>query len=99
LYFAKGYKTYHLTTSDLDYWGVIYDLDAFTDEFQELPLCMEVAYLDTNFGLEISRIISGTSIKSYWSYSAYNNDHMGSIGNKPKGWLYHRDTDTYGVLV
>jgi hypothetical protein len=49
LYFAKAYKEYHSDSSNLDYWGVSFGLDASTDEFKALPLCLEVDYLDTNF--------------------------------------------------
>jgi hypothetical protein len=60
-YSAKGYKMYHSTVSSSAYWGVSFGLDTSTDDFKALPLGLEVDYLDTNFGLEITRVVSESS--------------------------------------
>jgi hypothetical protein len=95
LYLAKAYKTYHSTISNLDYWGVSYRLDASTDDFKALPLGLEVDYLDSNFGLNISLIVSGTSVGSFWSTSS-NTDPVAKSGDRSEESLTTRYTDNNG---
>jgi hypothetical protein len=86
-------QQYHSTTSSLDYWGASFGLDASTDEFKALPLGLEVDYLDTNFGLEITRIVSGSSIGSFWSAATTNTDPIVYLGNRQADWQANRYTD------
>jgi hypothetical protein len=96
LYFAKGYKTYHSKESDSDYWGVSFGLDASTDVFKALPLGLEVDYLDTNFGFEISRVVSGSSVGLFWSVASYNNEPIIHIGDRPTELEANRYIDNNG---
>jgi hypothetical protein len=96
LYFAKAYKEYHSDSSNLDYWGVSFGLDASTDDFKALPLGLEVDYLHTNFGLEITRIVSGSSVGSYWSAATTNTDPIVYLGNRQTDWQANRYTDNNG---
>jgi hypothetical protein len=82
--------------SDSDYRGVSFGLDASTADFKALPLGLEVDYLDTNFGLEISRIVNGTSAGSIWSVSSYNNAAIVYLGDRPTDWEANRYIDSNG---
>jgi hypothetical protein len=71
-------------------------LDASTDDFKALPLGLEVDYLDTNFGLEITRVVSGTSVSSYWYAATGNTDPIVYLGNRQADWQANRYSDHNG---
>jgi hypothetical protein len=71
-------------------------LDASTGHFKALPLGLEVDYLDTNFSLEITRVVSGSSAGSYLSVATTNTDPIVYLGNRQTEWQANRYTDNNG---
>jgi hypothetical protein len=95
IYLAKLFTEYHSDNEGYDYFGVSYGLDQNSDEFKTLPLGTTVNYVDSNFGFEFTRQVSGTSINPQWSFSEVNNCPL-EFNQRQAGWLETRYNDTTG---